>query len=483
MGAYRGNAHTRVWRWMFLALLTIIAGASGVRAEDVAWTWIKGADTIGEAVVYGTRGQPTMLNTPGARSRAVTWTDTSGAMWLFGGLDAGGTLDMRNDLWKYDPASNTWTWMKGADTKGAKGTYGAKGTPHVDNTPGARFDAVSWTDPSGTFWLFGGNGYDSQPVFGDLNDLWKYDPATNMWTWMKGSNETLQKGTYGTRGTPHIDNTPGARVYSFSCVDPSGRLWLFGGSGLDGGGGWGSFNDLWRYTPSTNMWTWMSGAQTVDEAGSYGMRLLPNAGNMPGGRDNGVMWADASGAVWLFGGGGYAEQTGSWDFYGRLNDVWRYTPSTNMWTWMKGVKGIDAPGVYGTRGMPHDNNTPGGRDSDLSWVDESGDVWLFGGRGIDAAGNEGALNDLWLYDQTANTWTWVKGPSVRNQGGVYGTQGVPGSLNKPGARHAASSWIDRLGGLWLFGGEGLDSVPDGGSLSDLWRAQPNVEGDLMWLVY
>jgi hypothetical protein len=41
--------------------------------------------------------------------------------------------------------------------------------------PGGK--AVAWTDSSGNFWLFGGDGYDSAAVSdGLLNDLWRYQP-------------------------------------------------------------------------------------------------------------------------------------------------------------------------------------------------------------------------------------------------------------------------------------------------------------------
>lgn len=43
--------------------------------------------------------------------------------------------------------------------------------------------------------------------------------------------------------------------------------------------------------------------------------------------------------------------------------------------------------------------------------------------------------------------------------------------NVPGTRNEAVSWIDSNDKLWLFGGDGLDSVTSfgGGSLNDLWK--------------
>jgi hypothetical protein len=66
--------------------------------------------------------------------------------------------------------------MGGSNGVNQAGTYGTQGTAAPGNVPGARGEAVSWTDAAGSFWLFGGYGYDSGGTRGDLNDLWKYEP-------------------------------------------------------------------------------------------------------------------------------------------------------------------------------------------------------------------------------------------------------------------------------------------------------------------
>ncbi len=98
-------------------------------------------------------------------------------MWCFGGeaYDSTGSAYL-NDLWKYTPANNQWTWMGGSSAANAKGVYGTLDTPAATNTPGGHFESVSWTDTSGNFWLFGGGGYDSTGTNGILNDLWRYQP-------------------------------------------------------------------------------------------------------------------------------------------------------------------------------------------------------------------------------------------------------------------------------------------------------------------
>ena len=108
------------------------------------------------------------------------------------------------------------------------------GLAGIRNIPGARGGSTTWTDGSGNFWLFGGIGYDVNDTSGELNDLWKFDPATGAWTWEEGSNTYGASGTYGTLGTAAAGNIPGARVGSATWTDGSGNVWLFGGVGYGG---------------------------------------------------------------------------------------------------------------------------------------------------------------------------------------------------------------------------------------------------------
>jgi N-acetylneuraminic acid mutarotase len=45
---------------------------------------------------------------------------------------------------------------------------------------------------------------------------------------------------------------------------------------------------------------------------------------------------------------------------------------------------------------------PGGRNSISSWIDTSGNLWLFGGDGYDSTGELGYLNDLWQYNPSTS---------------------------------------------------------------------------------
>jgi N-acetylneuraminic acid mutarotase len=350
------------------------------------WTWVGGSDAPNLPGIY----EPLAASIPGGRGVNAGWTDSSGNFWLFGGkgYDSTGTQGDLNDLWEY--TKGKWTWTAGSNLANQKGVYGTMATPSANNIPGARRSDVAWVDSQGSFWLFGGFGYDSAASADQyLNDLWKY--SNGQWAWVGGSNVANQKGVYGNKGTPAAANIPGARGNSRSWTDPSGNAWLFGGSGYDSTGTLGAdLNDLWEY--SNGQWTWVAGANVAANAtATYGTKGVAAAANTPGGRFNPVGWADSSGNLWLFGGNGRDSNGNT----GRLNDLWKF--SNGQWTWIGGSNVFGQAGTYGTMGTPNPGNTPGARGVPMTWIDAQGNLWLFGGTGYDANGTLGNLNDIWMY--------------------------------------------------------------------------------------
>jgi len=281
-------------------------------------------------------------------------------------------------------------------------------------------------------------------------------------------------------GKSALGNVPGGREQATGWTDTDGNFWLFGGYGNDSQGySAGYLNDLWEFNPISKEWTWVSGSSSMMNGFSpavYGTQGVTTPGSTPGGRISASSWVDSNGKFWIFGGMGYDSQM----YAGFLIDLWKFNPSTAEWTWMGGSNSIGSnfvqPGVYGTLGTPEAGNTPGGRSGASSWTDTSGNFWFFGGDGYDAQGNSGPLNDLWEFSPSIGQWTWMGGSnSLGNsfgQPGVYGTLGTPGTGNIPGGRGHASSWADRSGGLWLFGGSGLDANGNGNALNDLWKFNP-----------
>jgi N-acetylneuraminic acid mutarotase len=379
------------------------------------WEWVSGSSTLGQSGVYGTAGTAAAANTPGARNNASSWRDSSLNLWLFGGsgVDSKGDAGNLNDLWEFNPSTEQWTWVGGSNTAGVSGVYGTRGTAAATNIPGARSGAVSWTDTTGHFWLFGGNGIDSKGNVGYLNDLWEFTLSTKEWTWVGGSSTVGASGVYGTLGTAAAANIPGSREASVSWIDSSGHLWLLGGSGTLSDGTVGYMNDLWEFNPSTKQWTWVGGSSAANQSGLYGTLGTAAAGNAPGGRLGAVSWIDAAGSLWLFGGYGYDSTVNN----GYLNDFWEFSPSTKEWTWVGGSNLVNAAGVDGTLGLPSASTVPSARSGGAGWNDGSAHLWLFGGQHSSGYLN----NDLWKYSLPASSAAVAPKPAFSLAAGTYVT--------------------------------------------------------------
>ena len=418
-----------------------------------------GAFTFTTPILYGSSYAVTVLTQPSGPAQACIVLNGSGTAY------ANVTNVQVN-------CSSNWTWEGGPNLPNQAGVYGTLGVAAPGNVPGARWGSATWTDAAGNFWLYGGNGYDSNGTQNTLGDLWEY--SAGLWTWMGGSNVVRPPVTYGTQGVAAPGNTPGARAGAAAWIDAAGNFWLFGGVGyyvFSSGLASAEFSDVWKY--SGGQWTWMSGSNLPDQAGTYGTLGVAAPGNSPGAREDVAAWTDASGNFWLFGGNS-GLGIGSSPL-GMYNDLWKY--SSGEWTWMSGSNALNQPGTYGTLGTAAPNNIPGARSGPIAWTDSAGNFWLFGGGGYDANGALGDLGDLWKYN--AGEWTWVGGSNGDEQLGIYGTLGIPASSNIPGARGGSATWTDAAGNLWLFGGSGQGaSASFTESLGDVWKYSA---GEWTWM--
>ncbi|MCO4807261.1 MAG: T9SS type A sorting domain-containing protein [Flavobacteriales bacterium] len=336
-----------------------------------------------------------------------------------------------------------WTWKGGSTSANQTGVYGTKGVPDTSNHPGARLDHVMWTGGDGNVWAFGGSGYGTSGL-GLLNDLWKFDVDTEEWTWMKGSNNPGGTAVYGTQGQPDSLNTPGATYRTTAWTDSAGSLWMFGGSNGS------AHNEMWKYDIQSNMWTYVDGG-----AASWGTQGVSDTTNRIPGRMKTLAWTDTNGLFWFFGG----------LISGRMHDLWKYEPGSNVWTWMKGSQTANATPVYGTMGTEDSLNVPRGRWFSANWQTEDGYLWL----GLGDGSPGGLQNDIWKYNIGTNNWTWVNG-GTGGGAGTYDTLGAASASNRPRSREALVFWTDKAGKFWLFGG-----ISSGGSRSDLWKYDPDTD--------
>jgi N-acetylneuraminic acid mutarotase len=350
------------------------------------------------------------------------------------------------------PAVDTnWSWQAGTEVSGNLGNFISIGSSTTTGMPSGRVGAQTWLDHSGKFWVFSG--------LGGASDLWSFNTSSLQWTWQNGTATItlVSPGVYvATATNPAV---PGQRSSGATWTDASGKLWLFGGYGVDGNGLTGYMNDMWTYTPQANVWT------TSSTAG-----VTPSSSSQPNPRSNSAFWTSGceSGGTnctfYMFGGQGYVGLNS-----GVQNDLWKYDVSTNQWSMIGGVSTLNPTGSYGPKSTYVNGNIPGGRQSATTWTDSAGTIWMFGGIGIDSVGANGYLNDLWQYVPATNEWIWMNGGVTINNLGAYGTNGVAASSNQPGGRSGSIGWIDGSNNLWLFGGYGINY--DGGLvvLNDLWE--------------
>jgi len=517
----------RVLLEIFVCVSAFAGLAASARAQTTVpneWTWIGGSNSVssgsnGQPGVYGTLGTAAAGNIPGGRDSAATWTDSDGNFWLFGGegIDVNGNFGALNDLWEFSSSNNQWTWMGGSSSVpagcagstsvvcGQPGVYGSLGSASAANIPGGRAAASFWTDSSGNFWLFGGSGFGVSQDLGDLNDLWKFSPSTKLWTWIGGSSNVGQSGTYGKLGTAASANIPSGRDSAANWTDSSGNFWLFGGEGADSGGNVGQLNDVWEFDLTANEWAWMAGNSTLPAAcatsannGScgwpaiYGTLGVAAPGISPGSRLAPAAWTDKNGNLWLFGGIGVVFWESDDFVFVTQYDLWEFNPSTKQWAWMSGnststcsestgENSCPQDGIFGTQETPSIANIPPSRNSAVPWVDGSGNFWLLGGAQATTSGTGGTCNDFWVFEPSANEWAWMDGSNDNYplscfdiEPGTYGTRGTPAAANLPSGRFAGASWVDSAGNLWLFGGRGYTSGTGFNQvdLNDVWVFQP-----------
>ena len=403
------------------------------------------------------------------------------------------------------------------------GSYGTIGMASLTNKPPGLYEAIEWTDSQNNFWFYGGqtNGY-------WFNNLWKYNVNANKWTWVKGFGSVADvKPVYGIKGVSAMQNTPGERCESQSWTDNDGNLWLFGGISYEDTGLGCVYNDLWKYSVATNMWTWMRG-DTLPICGwvvkHYGIRGVEDSLNNPPSMDerditwydNNNLWMlDYNGCLWRYriqtnnwiwmkgdtngiavfglkgvagpdvspGNNNYAytrwkDSKGNfWLFYAdnsfNFKHIFKYEILTNMWTWEWGDTLQSTVSFYGDTLCDYkfegreENVVPFSRlEARACWIDNCDNLWLMGGKGIDHS-LLGDFSDLIYFDTHIFKWIWAGNDTTHSYNAVYGTMGLSSPLNKPAARSGGIPFKDADGNLWLYGG--IKAVGSEVYYGDLWR--------------
>ncbi|MFA5795419.1 MAG: LamG-like jellyroll fold domain-containing protein [Candidatus Brocadiia bacterium] len=363
--------HDMVWDG---TRVIMFGGEDGTSFKNDLWWYNPVSNTWTQKIAHGAPGSPAQRY-----YQTMVWDGTR--VIMFGGWSAMN----KNDVWWYDPNTNTWT---------QKIAHGAPGSP-----AGRYMHSMIWDGTN--VILFG--GWNASVYY---NDVWWYNPGTNTWT---------QKIAHGTPGSPVGRYMPTFVWNGSKCV-------MFGGydSSADR-------NDLWSYDPSLNTWTEKI---TNGAPGSPQKRVAPSA-----------IWDNNQ--MFIFGG----RDTGPVD----MNDLWAYNHTTNAWT-----KCISA-------------DTPSNR-----FVHKA--VWD-GAKGIMFGGfaTTGSRNDLWWLNtrKPVAHWKFDEGAGViANDVSGNGNHGVVNGATWSG------------GALSFDGVDDYVSIPDSSTLDlsnqvtiELW-GRSNINWDL-----
>jgi hypothetical protein len=360
-----------------------LANATGVVSGNVT--------SVAVSCQAGTFSTPSTTKSPSARVRAATAADAAGNLWMFGGAaeaTANGTAI--GDFWRFDAASQDWVAVKASGA-----------------APGARVAAAATLEPNGRFMLFGGSDAN-----GFHNDLWEYTVSTAAWTQLSGAAGANSPGVYAALGHASPSVSPGARTGAAAWSDAAGNFWLFGGSGIDADGTSGLLDDLWKYTPATQQWTWVGGLSLVGADASIG--------SWPGARANADAWTDANGNFWLFGGTTTAAGP---------DELWKYDATTATWTSVSQFP-------QGAGDYPQVSNKSAYRASSTGTTSAATSAFTLFRNG-----------EIWSFNPDTANWTWVAG-----QASSPGTDAAGCAASTPGSLAGASTWPTATGNVWIFGG-------------------------------
>ncbi len=286
------------------------------------WTWESGSNSFNYVTDYGIKGVPSSNNCPPPiEENNCTWVDKYNNLWFYGGFYHD-ILQRKyyNDLWKYNISNNQWTWIFGNATPNTPINFGQKGVIDSTNNPGGRCSYTSFYDKTDNFYFFGSGNNITEPSTGSglLNDIWKYNVDSNIWTWISGDNLFNSLGSYGNLCVPYTEKAPMSRFEARQCWTDDCGLWIYGGfitSPL-----FGTLSDLWRYEYLNNKWIRINGSIYNNETVVYGNYQVSSPNNKPGGRGGSGAWMDKQGNLWMFGGQTYSNF---------LADLWRFVPDTN----------------------------------------------------------------------------------------------------------------------------------------------------------
>jgi N-acetylneuraminic acid mutarotase len=292
-------------------------------------------------------------HTPGPSGRfnyMLAYVSDRHQLFLFGGWSEG---DRIGDTWTYDIDANEWTQL------------------HPQDSPYPRSDAaIAYDEENGVIVLFDGYCQDDR----GRQDTWVYDFGEGNWIQM--NPEEPPKSQYGHYMIYDSQNQQMVMYGGHWSIWENGQMVSHGYS--DG---------VWTYDYPSDTWT------KVDTASSLPQRYWHT-----------IAYDEDRGKMVVFGGSGATTPV--------LDDTWLYDLSTNAW-----------------ERLDTDEKPPERENSALVYDPFNGKFILFGG--LKEIG-EAPLNDLWLLDIAEGTWREADSEPVSTDGQEGPTEGEGNESSQTG---------------------------------------------------
>jgi Ca2+-binding RTX toxin-like protein len=332
--------------------ITLASAAIAVLVVGIASQVVVTDSTGGH--VFSSGNWQSVSATPGAlTSTTIAYSPDDNKIVLYGGRTASGNFF--NELWVYNPPSNTWTQKTGWHC--------------IPSCPtGRSVHSMVYDDFNNKFIVFGGYLLGGHTF--ETNDTWTYDLATNTWKKLDFGSQAL----------------PAKRHWGALEYNPDQRVsYLFGGHFNNAGcPGDKMYNDVWKLSISgtTPRWTNMNPAPD------------PVHGK-PAPRQSDWVYNTADNLFYVFGGKQELGPISCGDENTRethYNDLWKYDPVVNQWTRIQGPK-------------TDYTHFPDERRTDTVYDDANNRMIFFSGlRDTDLV----YAPDTWIYDFDDGKWSTVQ---------------------------------------------------------------------------
>jgi hypothetical protein len=334
------------------------------------WAFIS---DLGWQIIGGIIGQESPTAHPGGRNRMASAVDNNGNIWMFGGLYYEKNVSeifTKSDLWMYNTKTRKFTYYDdyaGSQTK-----------------PSERYRARAWFDDANNMWMYGG-AVDTPNGSFSYNDLWMFNTTSKSWIFISGNKnqaycKNCSNGSYpaiaGTGGTQYFPRSRSDYAY---WKDSFGNIWIYGGYAESHGTD--EYGDLWKFNPSTKVWTLISGDDALNP---------PKTAINPGSRNAPYCWVGTDNKLYMTG--------GLRQYLYFLRDIWRVNPANGNWEAVNIDNSLinQLPVSSGLR-IENSSNIPGASVNTLNHLTTGSHTYMFSGYGMGSNNLLGLTGAMWRY--------------------------------------------------------------------------------------